>query len=107
MTYRHRITIEAPVEGKDASGNTVRDWRPFLANVPAKWYPGPGREFQAAEATRAETSGRFVIRHTEGITAAMRVVWDGQVHALTAPPQSDATARRELTLMVASGVVDG
>lgn len=104
MSYRHRITIEAPTRGKDAAGNATLTWVTFAADVPAKWYAGPGREIMAADSVRAETVGRFAIRYLPGITADMRVQWDGRIYALTAPPQTDATARRELTLMVAAGV---
>lgn len=108
MTYRHRITVERKTVGKDAAGNATTTWAPFVSNVPARWLAGPGREFMAADAVRAETVGRFVIRYYPGITADMRVQWDGQTFALTAPPQTDATARREMTLMVSAGVrVDG
>lgn len=105
--YPHRITLQARAESKDAAGNTVTAWADVWADVPARWLPGPGREFLAAEAVRAETAGRFVIRWLPGVDASMRALWDGQVFALTAPPMSDPTARRELTLMVAAGVADG
>lgn len=108
MTYRHRIAIERKTQAKDAAGNATNTWAPFATDVPARWLAGPGREFMAADAVRAETVGRFVIRHLPGVTADMRVQWDGQTFALTAPPQTDATARREMTLMVSAGVqVDG
>lgn len=104
MSFRHRITIEQKSATKDAAGNRVDAWTTFAANVPARWLAGPGREFMAADAVRAETVGRFVIRYLPGVTADMRVQWDGRMFALTAAPQSDDTARRELTMMVSAGV---
>lgn len=103
---RHRITIQ---ERQEAVVDGDRDsvWVDLYADVPADFVAGPGREFLAAEAIRAETVGRFVLRYLPGVTAAMRVLWDGQVWSIKAPPIVDHTARREITLLVGAGVNDG
>ncbi|MEJ7746060.1 MAG: phage head closure protein [Luteimonas sp.] len=103
---RHRITIQGRTETRDANGDVTVAWAD-AANVAAQWLPGPGREYLAGEAIRAEVVGRFVIRYQPGITAGHRVIWDGTTYEIKAPPQGDATARRELTLMVGGGVSDG
>ena len=104
---RHRITIQAKGEVIDANGDVSVGWSDFAANVPASWLAGPGREYMAAEAIRAETVGRFEIRYLPGVTAEMRILWDGAVYAIKAPPQVDPTGRKEMTIMVGSGVSNG
>jgi SPP1 family predicted phage head-tail adaptor len=104
---RHRITIEQSTETRDANGDRVPAWNVFAADVPAAFQSGPGREYLAAEAIRAEVAGRFNIRYLPGVTAQMRVLWDGLVWNIKAPPIVDPTARREMTLLVGAGVNDG
>lgn len=99
---RHRIDIESEQTTKNADGDIVPEWLPWADDVPAAWRPGPGREYLASEATRAEVEGRFTIRYMPGITAAMRVRWEGRIWEIKAPPLVDETARREITLMVGS-----
>lgn len=82
----------------------------FLPLLPANWKAGPGREYLASEAIRAEVTGRFEIRwspEAAQILAFDRVLWDGRVMEMKAPPQPDATARRMLILMVGENGTDG
>lgn len=59
----HRITIQSKGDVIDpATGYTTPGWLDRLVNEPAQFMAGPGREYLASEATRAEVSGRFVIR---------------------------------------------
>ena len=111
MTYRHRITIQSQTETVDPStGYPTTAWGDRLADVPAKWLAGPGREYLASEAVRSEVSGRFVIRWSPAaaaVHAGDRVLWDGRIMEIKAPPLPDETARRELTLMVSEAGNDG
>ena len=104
MTYRHRITVQSQQEVRDpATGYRVRTWVDRVADEPARFLAGPGREYLAGEALRSEVSGRFIVRWSPAaaqIQASDRVLWDGRVMVLSAPPLPDETARRELTLMV-------
>lgn len=104
---RHRITIQQQAEVQDASGDTSLQWIDFATAVPASWLAGPGREFMAAESIRAEVAGRFETRWIDGVTAKMRVLFDGAVYNLKAPPMLDPTLRRSMVLMVGSGVNSG
>ena len=101
---RHRITIQREVEIVDpATGYRTREWQTVLDGVPAAFQPGPGREFLAGEALRAEVSGRLHVRwspETAGIRMSDRVLWDGRVWELKSDPLPDETARKELTLMI-------
>ena len=104
---RHRITIQQQAEVQDANGDVTLAWSDFAASVPASWLSGPGREYMAAESIRAEVTGRFELRYMAGVTASMRVVWDGNNYNIKAPPAVDPTGRRSMVLMVGSGANNG
>lgn len=104
---RHRITIQTQAEVQDANGDITTGWADFATNVPAAFLSGPGREYLAAEAIRAEVAGRLVIRYLPGVTAEHRVLWDSLIWNIKAPPVLDPTARREMILMVSAGINDG
>lgn len=100
---RHRIKIEQATETRDAWGGVVVAWTTLADNVPAEVVPLPGREFMAATAEVAGVTARITIRYMAGVTAAMRVVFDGAAYNIKSV-LPDPTARRHLTLMVETGV---
>lgn len=109
---RHRIDVDSKTQTVDPStGYPTTGWTSRLGAEPASWLPGPGREYLASEAVRAEVSGRFTIRWSAAaaaIAAGDRVTWDGRTMEVKAPPLVDSTARRWITLMVAEdGTPDG
>lgn len=110
-TLRHRITVQSKSATIDsATGYATDGWVNRMVDVPAEWMAGPGREYLAGEALRAQVTGRFVIRWSAdaaAITAGDRVLWDGRQMEVKAPPMVDATGRREITLMVAEDGTDG
>ena len=67
---RHVITLQSQAEVTDGNGDVSLAWTDFATNVPASYLSGPGREFMAAEAIRAEITGRFEIRYLAGVTVA-------------------------------------
>ena len=67
---------------------------------------GPGREFVAATAEQGETVARINMRWFPGLTADMRILWDGRVYNLK-PPETDSTERREYRIQCTDGVNDG
>lgn len=71
-----RITIEQPTETQGSMGETLTTWSTF-AEVWANAYSGSGREFVAARQINAEVSMQFQIRYIAGITATMRILYDG------------------------------
>ncbi|AHN74688.1 hypothetical protein DA70_09590 [Pandoraea pnomenusa] len=103
-----RIRIDQKTVTQDPeSGAVSTTWTTFQDEVPAEFKAGPGREFAASGTVHAEADGRFIIRYLPGVTSVMRVFWDGQVWSIIAPPILDRTARRDMTLMVKTGVLDG
>lgn len=106
--YRHRVTIERKVTTRDPSdGSTVVNWMTFIANVPAEVLTGAGRELVAANAEQAEITARINMRWFPGLTSQMRILWDGMVFAIAAPPETDSTARREWRVRCSDGLNDG
>lgn len=110
-SLRHRIDIDSKTATIDPStGYPTDGWSARLVDEPAAWLPGPGREYLAGEAIRAEVTGRFTIRWSPAaaaIVAGDRVRWDGRNMEVKAPPLVDETARRLITLMVAEDGTDG
>lgn len=107
--FDHRIQLQEQVETV-VLGNVTTEWVNWPPGqtelTPAAWLPGPGREHLAAEAIRAETSGRLTIRYMPGVTAEMRVLWEGLVWNIQAV-LPDRTRRREIELMVSQGSNQG
>lgn len=101
-----RITIQRRDDAQDGYGQTVEAWTD-VCRCWAKAQPLRGRELFAAQQTQEQSEVRFVIRYRPDLDAAMRVLWRGQPHGITAPP-IDVGARREwLELMCSTGVKDG
>jgi len=106
--YRHRVRIDHKVKARDpADGSVITVWAPFMVDVPAEVLTGAGREFRAANAQQAEIVARVNMRWFPGLTAQMRVVWDGNIWGILAPPERDATGRREWRVQCSEGVNDG
>ena len=104
---RHRITIEGQTQTQDANTlEWVTVWGTFLANEPAQVVPLSGREYIRAAANQAGVDTRMAIRHRDGLTADMRVVFDGQNYNVLAV-LPDPTNARWLTLMCQRGINDG
>lgn len=96
---RHRITVQQQATGRDGHGGKTGPWTDFMADIPAAVEPIRGREFAALQAAQSDVSIRFRIRFTPGITAAMRVVWEGKAYEIVGPPIDLAGLHRELELM--------
>lgn len=108
---RHRITVQSKMEMEDpATGYQTYGWVDRVVNEPARYLPGPGREYLAAESLRAQVTGRFFMRwsaETIAITAGDRLLWDGRVFSVKSPATVDETGRREVMLMCAEDSTDG
>lgn len=102
----HRITIQRRDDGQDGYGQTIEAWTD-VCTVWAAAEPLRGRELFAAQQTQEQSEVRFVIRYRDGIDAAMRVIWRGQPHGITAPPIDQRGRRQWLELMCSTGVKDG
>lgn len=113
---RHRIAFQQLVTEQDSDGRRTEVWRNVwldsnteLVNVPAEVLTGPGREFQAAGATQAETSARINLRWfpaSEFDMAKWRILWDGRQYGIGSI-ETDKTGRREWRLRCTAGPSEG
>lgn len=69
----------------DAIGGVVKGWS-HLAFDYGRWLPTTGREFIAAQTRIAEAAGVLRIRYRTDIRETWRVVVDGCVYEVAAPP---------------------
>lgn len=105
---RHRITIERPDRQRDPlTGEWIAVWTPVWESVPAAIEPLSAREFIAAQAVQSEVTARIVIRYREGVTAAMRIVHNGQIYNIHGVLPDPDSGRSYLTLPCSEGVKNG
>lgn len=76
---RHSITFQQRADTKNSYGEVVGAWSDF-ATVRASVEPLQGREYFAAQSTQTSTTTRFRIRYLAGLTADMRISFNGQVY---------------------------
>lgn len=116
---RHRVTFQREGSAtRDADGYLVSGggWETVvlsdgtqLKDVPAEVLTGPGKEFQGAGTTQAETSARINLRWfpaDEREMAQWRILWDGRVYGIQSV-DTDLTARREWRLRCIYGPSEG
>lgn len=97
-----RITLQTRQAGQDAVGQEIETWGGDVA-LWARARPLRGREFFAAGATQSQETIIFGIRYTPGLTSAMRVLWNGEVYPLTAPPVNVDGGNHTLELICTGG----
>lgn len=71
--FDRRLTLRYPLATRDAIGASIDTWVDALT-VWGSWLPTNGREFIAAQARYAQSSGIFRIRHRTDIDTTWRVV---------------------------------
>ena len=71
-----RITIEQKSVTRDSYGGESITWA-TVATVWAAVLPIRGQEYVSIRQAGAELTTRFLIRYREGVTPAMRIVYDG------------------------------
>lgn len=100
------ITLQEPVETRGAMGDTVRAWGTTAENVWASVVTVRGQEFFAALQEQYRVDIRVRIRHREGVTNRMRIIWRGEPYAVT--EVMDGGPRRDyIEMMCTKGVEDG
>lgn len=76
---RYRITIQAPVHDVDEFGGVIDDWAD-LATIRAELVQQSTREFLRGQGAVDDELVVFRTRHVEGVTNAMRVLFQGIPH---------------------------
>ena len=82
-------------------------WVNVWSNVPAAVEPLSVREFIAAKGVQSEVSVRVVIRHREGLNAAMRIRPKGQILNPAGFLADPAYGLEYITIPCSAGVNDG
>lgn len=81
------MSIEAPSDTQDASGQPSTNWS-LVAVVDASIEPLTGRELANAQMTWAEVTTRIMVRYIAGLTSAItpknRITWNGKVYDIMA-----------------------
>lgn len=79
------VTLQARTVTRNAEGEDVATYA-TLANVWAEKFDLRGREYFAAQQSRAEVTTRWRIRYRDDLRAVDRLVYDGVAYDVVAPP---------------------
>ena len=85
-----RVTLQEPVETRDAAGEILITWH-TVAQVWADIRDLSGREISLAKSVQSESVRRITIRWRAGVTARMRIQYEGDTMVITAPPRMVGT----------------
>jgi len=99
---RHRVSLQQSTLTADGGGGATLAWT-TVATVWAAIQPLKGRERQRAEQIESPLTHRVTIRHRDGVTAAMRVLFGARVFNIRAVINPDERDRR-LDLLCEEGV---
>ena len=93
-----RITIQRQEKVRKPSGQVVGEWK-SVCTVWAEVNCTDSKAVDSNGAIQHEGLYRFYIRWRRGITAEMRVVWDGRIFPLVGPPADWKGEKAGLTLL--------
>ena len=93
-----RITIQRQEKVRKPSGQVVGEWKD-VCTVWAEVNCTDSKAVDSNGAIQHEGLYRFYIRWRRGITAEMRVVWDGRIFTLVGPPADWKGEKVGLTLL--------
>jgi SPP1 family predicted phage head-tail adaptor len=96
--FRHRITFLKAMTVTDEIGQEETEWVEFK-KAWAMIKTVKGSEYVAAGAERATITYRFIIRYMSGITAKMRIVYQGRTFDIIEPPINDDELNKTLTIL--------
>jgi len=96
--FRHRITFLKALSVEDEIGQSEIQW---IADKQA-WSiikTIKGSEYFSSGSQQAEIISRFIIRYMFGITADMRIDYNGRIFDIIEPPINDDEANKTLTII--------
>lgn len=73
-----KITIQETTQTQNSYGEVIDAWSTY-AFIWASVEPTSGREFMAAQQINSEITIAFRTRYLSGVTAKMRISWDGRL----------------------------
>jgi len=86
---KHRIQFQEPVQGTDGEGYNVPEWKDCGPPVWAAARDLYGKEFYEAAAVQMENTVKFIIRGMDGISTALRIVFQGRAYDIFAVDRFD------------------
>lgn len=95
---RQYVTVQRPNETEDAAGQTTLNYEDYIKTW-ADIRPFTGREHFQADKHKADITHKITMRYVSGITADCRILYDGQVFELTAPPINSGMLDYQLELV--------
>ena len=101
---RRQVLIQQRGATVDTYGQRSTTWSDLVTTM-ADIQPLQGRELELAQAINAEVTHLVVMRYRPGITAAMRVVYQGRRFAIHSVMDVD-TRHKTLQLACAEGLAD-
>lgn len=102
---RHSVTLQERTTDQDETGAQIETW----ADVATVWgavEPLSGRELFTAQQVKAEVTAQITIRYRSGISATMRIVFEGRLYNILAVIDPEER-HRELQLLCSEGLNDG
>lgn len=96
--FRNRITFFKPVTIEDELGQKETTWVKHK-KAWAMIKTVKGSEYISAGAEQVTITNRFIIHHTEGITADMRISFQGRTFDIVEPPINDDELNKTLTIL--------
>lgn len=106
---RHTVYADEPISASDGEGGEVINWVPRL-KFKAAVEPISGREALRSNQIVASMDTRITLRWSVE-AAAIKPNWrlrhDGVIYNIARPPAEKALGRREIEIMVSSGLNQG
>jgi SPP1 family predicted phage head-tail adaptor len=98
-TLNHRIIIQDSTETRDALGEPIKTWFTW-ATVWAEKRDLTGNALFTAMQVQEKIKTRFKIRWLRGLTAQMRIIWNGgDIYHIDGPPIDPDGRREDMHLM--------
>lgn len=91
------LTIQQPLETQDAAGAVQQEWQTYH-QARGHYKPLTGREKYSDQQFYASGDALFTLRFKAGVTAKMRLLMNGRVFDIIAPPVDVQGRGRELEI---------
>lgn len=102
---RRQVKIQQRASGVDTLGQPIPTWTDFCTSW-AGIQPLSGRELEMAQAIHTEVNHMVTLRYRSGITAAMRVLYQGRIFNIQSVMDVD-TRHKTLQIMCSEGLNNG
>lgn len=103
---RHKVEFQEPVTSKNTAGEIETTWQ-HVCHAWASVEPVSAKEFVAASQVQSEVTTRITVRYRAGLTAAMRILFRGQVYDIAGLLPDLVSGIEYVTIPCSVGVNDG